>query len=229
MKQKLFILIALVVVCFCVVSGQAFAAGKSSASVIPDGKTCPTCLTDVQEDEQGNQLTEDTSPGQQQANGFFRQMSSDVYSYLQKNVPFISKVYLGMNYRLSSNPDTTGESDCSNLVSAITRNSLIGTNYQFAPSSISSRDIRQSCQYVSLWDLRPGDLIFFSKGRGNRIYHVGIVTKVLFGTVHFVHASSGNGVVETVSGSETWRHYWGKKLHSFGRWKEDVFVKKSPA
>ncbi|WP_420264359.1 NlpC/P60 family protein [Candidatus Magnetominusculus dajiuhuensis] len=215
MREKLFILIVLVLVCCSVVSGQAFASRNSSPAAV--GQTCKV-----------DQLTEDDSPGQQ--TGFFRKMRTNVFSYLQQNVPFISRVYIGMGYRSASNPDTTGESDCSNLVNAITRNSLIGTDYDFAPNGISSQDLRENCQYVSLWDLKPGDLIFFSKGRKhNIIYHVGVITKVLFGTVHFVHASSNYGVVETVSGSETWRHYWGKKLHSFGRWKPDVFVKKSDA
>ncbi|MBF0457669.1 MAG: C40 family peptidase [Nitrospirae bacterium] len=225
MKEKLFILVVLLLMCCCVVSGQAFASSKPSTAALSNGQACP-----IQPDAQTDQLIEDDSPGeQQQESGFFRHMGSGVFSYLQQNVPFISKVYLGMAYRRASNPDTTGESDCSNLVNAITRNSLIGTDYEFAPNGLSSRDLRQNCSYVSLWDLRPGDLIFFAKGRRNVIYHVGVITKVLFGTVHFVHASSGNGVVETVSGTETWRHYWGKKLHSFGRWKSDVFVKKQSA
>ncbi|MBF0488641.1 MAG: C40 family peptidase [Nitrospirae bacterium] len=224
MREKLFILIAFVLVCCGIVSGQAFASRNSSTATV--GQTCQTCLQDGQTD----QLTGDDSPGEQQATGFFKKMRNNVFSYLQQNVPFISRVYIGMGYRSASNPDTTGESDCSNLVNAITRNSLIGTDYDFAPNGISSQDLRENCQYVSLWDLKPGDLIFFSKGRRhNIIYHVGVITKVLFGTVHFVHASSNYGVVETVSGSETWRHYWGKKLHSFGRWKPDVFIKKSAA
>ncbi|MBF0555581.1 MAG: C40 family peptidase [Nitrospirae bacterium] len=224
MREKLFVLIALVLVCCSVVSGQAFASRNSSTAAV--GQTCRTC----QQDGQTDQLTEDNSPGERQSTGFFKKMRNNVFSYLQQNVPFISRVYLGMAYRSASNPDTTGESDCSNLVNAITRNSLIGTDYDFAPNGISSQDLRENCQYVSLWDLKPGDLIFFSKGRKhNIIYHVGVITKVLFGTVHFVHASSNYGVVETVSGSETWRHYWGKQLHSFGRWKPDVFIKKSAA
>ncbi|MEO5361912.1 MAG: C40 family peptidase [Nitrospirota bacterium] len=223
MKVKLFFLIVLVALCSLVVSGQAFAAKKSSKASVP-------AAVSHEGNNKAEQLVEDQSPGEIKHTGFFKKMKQEVFSYLQQNVPFISKVYIGMGYRSSSNPDTTGESDCSNLVNAITRNSLIGTDYEFTPNEFSSQDMRENCHYVSLWDVKPGDLIFFSKGRRhNIIYHVGVITKVLFGTVHFVHASSNYGVVETVSGSETWRHYWGKQLHSFGRWKPDVFVKKQAA
>lgn len=226
MKQRLFFLLVVVLACCCAVSGQALASGKSSASTISNGETCQDCQPDIQSDK----ITNDQSPGEIQHTGFFRKMRQEVFSYLQQNVPFISKAYIGMSYRRSSNPDTTGQSDCSNLVNAITRNSLIGTNYEFSPNGLSSQDLRGNCQYVSLKDLQPGDLIFFSKGKKHDIiYHVGVITKVLFGTVHFVHASSNYGVVETISGTETWRHYWGKNLHSFGRWKPDVFVKKQNA
>ncbi|MBF0320934.1 MAG: C40 family peptidase [Nitrospirae bacterium] len=216
MKEKLILLIVLILV--CAVSGQSFASKSSSA---------PKNAVSAVSEEQPIKLQTESGQGDQQQSGFFKKMQKNVFSYLQQNVPFISTVYIGMGYRSSSNPDTTGESDCSNLVNAITRNSLIGTDYEFVPDGISSRDLRDNCHKVSYNELRPGDLIFFAKGRKHRIYHVGVITKVLFGAVHFVHASSGSGVVETVSGSETWHHYWGKKFHSFGRWKPEVFVKKS--
>lgn len=84
--------------------------------------------------------------------------------------------------------------DCSGFTSYVFRQ--FGVNL-----SRSSREQVSNGRRVSRSELRPGDLVFFNgRARGNRVGHVGIVTKVEpNGNFRFIHSASSRGVSESKS------------------------------
>ncbi|MBF0517154.1 MAG: C40 family peptidase [Nitrospirae bacterium] len=149
----------------------------------------------------------------------------DPYDIMEKNIPNLSKVYLGKDYRLGSNPDKVVESDCSHLVCAIARNSLIGTKYEFKPYYYPSWKIYEYTYEIEKSETRPGDIIFFvdTKKKQN---HLGLITQIKNDIIYFIQASSSSGVIERSTQSESWIYYWKKRLDSFRRWKKEVFSEK---
>lgn len=97
--------------------------------------------------------------------------------------------FLGTRYSLgASGPKAF---DCSGFTSYVFKNFGINLNR-------SSREQYLQGEKVSVNNLRPGDLLFFScrtSGRGN-VGHVSIVTSVdhASGTCQFIHASTKKGV-----------------------------------
>lgn len=71
---------------------------------------------------------------------------------------------------------------------------------------------------VTLYDLKPGDFVFFAaqKGNPNKITHVGMVTEVLGKhNVQFIHASTKLGVVENNIYSDYYRRIFVKARRLF--------------
>ncbi|MEO5361502.1 MAG: C40 family peptidase [Nitrospirota bacterium] len=149
----------------------------------------------------------------------------DPYDVMEKNVPNLSKVYIGKDYKFGSNPDKNVEADCSHLVCAIARNSLIGTKYEFKPYYYPSWKIYENTYEIEKSETRPGDIVFF-KDLQKKQNHLGLITKIKDDTVYFVQASSSSGVIERSTKSESWIYYWKKRFDSFRRWKLEVFEEK---
>ncbi|MCI4624562.1 MAG: NlpC/P60 family protein [Candidatus Magnetoovum sp. WYHC-5] len=147
----------------------------------------------------------------------------DVYSILEKTVPKQSKRYIGLPYKLGSNPDRLPSTDCSNLISAITRNSVDDYGLEFSPYYLQSSKIYENSHKITKKEARTGDLMFFrqSKPEGN---HVGIIVKKEKGNFYFVHASSTVGVTITSTASPPWEYYWKNRFHSYRRWNMNVFL-----
>ena len=70
---------------------------------------------------------------------------------------------------------------------------------------------------VSIYDLRPGDLVFFAAKKGRRkITHVGLVTEIKNRkNVQFIHASSSLGVIENNIFSDYYRGVFVKAVRPF--------------
>lgn len=149
----------------------------------------------------------------------------DPYDIMEKNIPNISKVYLGKDYKFGSNPDKNVESDCSHLVCAIARNSLIGTKYEFKPYYAPSWKIYDYTYQIEKSETRPGDIIFF-KDQQKKQNHLALITQIKSDTIYFIQASSSSGVIERSTQSEGWVYYWKKRFDSFRRWKKEVFEEK---
>jgi cell wall-associated NlpC family hydrolase len=150
------------------------------------------------------------------------------YAALESNVPETSTRYLGKSYKYGAEPDTSNSSDCSHLVSAVTRNSLKGSGYELKPRYMTTGDIYDNSFQIDEPEARPGDIVFFSHAKGaekgeSKENHAGVVTKRVKGAIYFIHASSSKGTIETSTHSDTWEYYWREKFDSFRRWNESVF------
>ncbi|NND94593.1 MAG: C40 family peptidase [Flavobacteriales bacterium] len=107
-----------------------------------------------------------------------------------------AQMHLGVPYRYGGS-DRSGF-DCSGFVQHV---------FNKAGFSLprTSSEQSKSGKKVSLKELEPGDLIFFSH-RGIKIDHVGIVTSTSGDQIEMIHSSSSSGIVITnVSQSSYWR------------------------
>ena len=150
-----------------------------------------------------------------------------VYQILEENVPRVSKKYLGKPFRMGANPDKTEYSDCSNLVCAIIRNSLSGSDYHFKPFYFHTVDMKKNSYPIKRSDTGVGDMVFFNKSKGDiKINHVGIIVQKKPIKVLFIHASKSKGVIVTSTDSDSWKYYWKERFNSFRRWRKEVFGEK---
>ena len=102
-----------------------------------------------------------------------------------------SRRFTGTRYR--SGGKTPAGFDCSGFTGYVFRNFGMKLG---ASSSIQANQGKP----VDAAELRPGDLLFFSRGsKSNRVGHVGMVTEVdsITGHARFIHATTRNGVIES--------------------------------
>lgn len=104
---------------------------------------------------------------------------------------------LGTRYR--SGGEGPGGFDCSGFV-----------NYVFSNFGVSlprsSGNIAMVGLPVTSVGAKKGDLIFFSgRGGGRRVGHVGIVTEIRDGVIHFIHSASSKGVSYSSTGEAYYR------------------------
>lgn len=82
--------------------------------------------------------------------------------------------------------------------------------FKQAGKSVSRTTLSQYAQSYKVSSPRPGDLVFFANTYRPGISHVGIY----IGNNQFVHSGGSKAEVKSLSGP-----YWGKKFHSFKRFK----------
>lgn len=86
---------------------------------------------------------------------------------------------------------------------------LIHTSFKQREVSIprTSHEMYAKSYDISLREVKRGDLLFFktSRKRG-KINHVGLVTSVKKGDIHFIHSTSSRGVIVT----SLYSNYWNK-------------------
>jgi len=150
-----------------------------------------------------------------------------VYQILEENVPAVAKKYLGKHFRMGANPDKTEYSDCSNLVCAITRNSLPGSDYYFKQFYFHTADMIENSYPIKRSDTGIGDMVFFNKSKGGiKVNHVGMIVQKKPIKFFFIHASKSKGVIVTSTESDSWKFYWKERFNSFRRWRKEVFGEK---
>ncbi|MGK7397781.1 MAG: C40 family peptidase [Candidatus Cyclobacteriaceae bacterium M3_2C_046] len=99
--------------------------------------------------------------------------------------------------------------DCSGLL----YNSFLVAGLELPRTSGEQKKIGKN---VSIYELRPGDLVFFAAGKGRKITHVGMVTEVNNRkNVQFIHASTKLGVVENNIFSDYYRRIFVKARRPF--------------
>jgi cell wall-associated NlpC family hydrolase len=120
---------------------------------------------------------------------------------LRLNIIELSKHFLGRRYRSGGKSPDTGF-DCSGFTGF-----LFGT-YNVRLSASSSSQIFDG-NSKSINDLEPGDLVFFARSPGGRIFHVALVTNIDNNGIHVIHSTNTNGVIETNISKDG---YWAPKL-----------------
>ncbi|MBF0344825.1 MAG: C40 family peptidase [Nitrospirae bacterium] len=148
------------------------------------------------------------------------------FDVLQENIPQVSTSFLGAKYKFGANPDDNPSyTDCSHLICAVLRKSLVGSDYEFEPYYFNTDQIYENTYKIEKDTVKPGDIVFF-KDQKRKLNHLGIVTKTTENHINFIHASSQAGVIERTTRSESWVYYWRYRFDSFRRWKDEVFVRK---
>ncbi len=113
--------------------------------------------------------------------------------------------YLGTPYRYGGLAETG--IDCSGLV----LKSFQSVSFDAPRSSAAQSTVGQK---LSITELKPGDLVFFRRGRRTGVRHVGLVVSIDAETCMFVHASCSEGV--TISDLNN--PYWKRLFVTARRW-----------
>ncbi len=99
----------------------------------------------------------------------------------------LTKSYEGTPYRFGGS--SRSGMDCSGLLTTCFNEAGL----QLPRSSTEQSTVGQE---VSLAEVKPGDLIFFSTEKGKGINHVGLVTQAADGEITFIHSTVSKGVME---------------------------------
>ena len=105
---------------------------------------------------------------------------------------------LGVRYKYGGDRPREGF-DCSGL-----------TRYLYQNAGLDlprvSRDQAGLGELKNFDNARPGDLVFYRKGRPGRVFHVSVVVEVRPGELWVVHATSSRGVIrENILASSYWK------------------------
>ncbi|MFD2785904.1 C40 family peptidase [Hymenobacter rubripertinctus] len=109
--------------------------------------------------------------------------------------------WLGTPYRYGSN--SKSGTDCSGFVTRVFKE-VYGLTLQR-----SSRSMFTSVKHIDKDDMQTGDLVFFRRGPGQPIYHVGIYLK----DSKFAHAATNGGVMV----SSLNQAYYSRNFYAAGR------------
>lgn len=126
-----------------------------------------------------------------------------------KKIIGAARAYTGTPYRWGGT--TRAGMDCSGLLVVA---------FQAGGAKLPRTSLEQSKvgKSVSLYELQPGDLVFFSasKSRPGKVTHVGMVTEIRSKhDVQFIHASTKLGVVENNIYSDYYRRIFVKARRPF--------------
>ena len=79
--------------------------------------------------------------------------------------------------------------------------------HDVALSASSAAQAKQG-KKIGLRDAQAGDLVFFSRKKGGRIFHVAIISRVDRNGIYIIHSTSSRGVVEDHLNSS--KYWWPK-------------------
>lgn len=150
----------------------------------------------------------DQQPPTEKKNAEGKPVEKAVLKTQQQQVIATARSFMGTPYKWGGT--TRSGMDCSGLLVCSFRAAKIELPR-------TSADQSQYGKKVSINELQPGDLVFFSakKGRG-KISHVGMVTEVRGRQeVMFIHASSSLGVVENNLHADYYRKIFVKAQRPF--------------
>jgi cell wall-associated NlpC family hydrolase len=117
------------------------------------------------------------------------QLRDEIVEYAQQ--------HLGARYRSAGK--TPGGFDCSGFVYHIMK------EFDIRMASSSSTQERQGAK-ITAKDAMPGDLVFFRRSKGGRVFHVAMVLENDEGDLTLIHSTSSRGVViDKLKNSAYWR------------------------
>lgn len=116
---------------------------------------------------------------------------------LRKNITEYAQEYLGTKYRSAGKSPSTGF-DCSGFVRFVMK------EYDIDMASSSATQERQGTK-ISKQEAQPGDLVFFRRSKGSRVFHVAIVLDNEDGDLTIIHSASRGVVIDRIKESAYWR------------------------
>jgi len=116
---------------------------------------------------------------------------------LRSEIVEFAEQYLGTRYRSAGK--SPGGFDCSGFVYYCMKEHDIKMN-------ASSATQEKQGERISKKEARPGDLVFFRRSPGGRVFHVAMVYENDKSGMTLIHSTSGRGVVlEKLETSDYWR------------------------
>jgi cell wall-associated NlpC family hydrolase len=120
---------------------------------------------------------------------------------IRKEVVNLGEQYQGLAYRSGGKEPNTGF-DCSGFTGYLFR------NFDINLSANSGSQIEDG-KPKKLQDVEPGDLIFFSRSDGGRIFHVAMVVSKSDDGITVIHSTNSNGIIKTNINKD---EYWSSKI-----------------
>ena len=120
---------------------------------------------------------------------------------LRKEVVSYALRLTGSKYRYGGKSRSSGF-DCSGFVNHVLNEKGIKTS---GPSNVLENEGRK----ISLDEVQAGDLLFFRRSKGGRVFHVSLVVSNSGGSTKIIHATSSRGVVVDILEENS---YWRSKI-----------------
>lgn len=122
-------------------------------------------------------------------------------SSVRNNVVQYAYSLLGSKYKYGGKSSVDGF-DCSGFVChVLNKNGIALSGPSYALENCGRK--------ISLGEVKAGDLLFFKRTKGGRVFHVALVASNENGKTKIIHASSGRGVVLDVLEESS---YWSSKI-----------------
>lgn len=171
---------------------------QSAASAVPTAQEASLLSSLFGSEEEPRLLTASDSV----AYSKYAQRLGIAPSYTEnKNLLETVVQWLGTPYRYGSN--SKSGTDCSGFVTRVFKE-VYGITLQR-----SSRSMFESVKHVKKDEMQTGDLVFFRRGPGQPIYHVGIYLK----DGKFAHSATNGGVMV----SSLHQAYYSRNFYAAGR------------
>lgn len=104
-----------------------------------------------------------------------------------ENIIDLAKSFKGVRYKYGGS--SKKGMDCSGLIQTSFKSELV-----VLPRT--TKDLVKSGNWIALNKVKKGDLLFFATSKNSKnINHVGLVTTIQNGEIHFIHSSSSQGVI----------------------------------
>ena len=119
---------------------------------------------------------------------------------LRSDIVAFAKEHLGANYKYAGrNPKGF---DCSGFTHFVMKNFDISVSPQSSSQAVEGAR-------KAIKDVKPGDLVYFTRTKGGRIFHVALVTSNTNEGVKVIHSTTSKGVrIDNIHKSS----YWSTKI-----------------
>ncbi len=116
---------------------------------------------------------------------------------LRKDITEYAKEFVGTKYRSAGKSPSSGF-DCSGFVGYVMK------EYDIDMAGSSASQEKQGSK-ITKKEAQPGDLVFFRRSKGGRVFHVAIVLDNNNGDLTIIHSASRGVVIDRIQDSSYWR------------------------